>query len=171
MICPRCDHHFKLFDNFKREVLISRKSLHLETDIEVKRELQADPFECENPSLYLEQQPEIYICDSPNRFEDKKINLRKILQSKLDKTDDKLCPKESEYKRILKQFKPKFVSDEEGKQTKSPKVQCPLCKKAITIRALPSHLRTHDSNRERNFLCELCSKSYINKHELVVHRR
>lgn len=57
------------------------------------------------------------------------------------------------------------------KLTKSLKGNCPVCGKTITTRALSTHLKTHDTHRERPFLCEICSKTYHNRHELLEHRR
>lgn len=48
---------------------------------------------------------------------------------------------------------------------------CPICSKTVTTRNLKIHIRTHDDARERSFMCEICPKTFLSKHELIIHRR
>lgn len=96
-------------------------------------------------------------------FSDKISNLSRILQSKRKLVELRI---KASQKKTSQSSQPL-----DKKQTNSPKLECPLCKKNITARALSTHLKTHDSQRERSYLCEICSKTYFNKHELIVHRR
>ncbi|KAJ3396599.1 hypothetical protein HDU92_002547 [Lobulomyces angularis] len=50
--------------------------------------------------------------------------------------------------------------------------QCPVpdCNKLFTRRGnMMAHLRTHDPNRERNFICQICQKSFCRPHDLQRH--
>lgn len=172
-MCANCDRHLKTFRRFKEEVLTNRELTEqnilwqekiIENTYEESHEhLHEDPLTNSICDFYeeeseLKQRP----CEN-----NENSNLKRILQSNLNKI--RATP---EHKVILKSYKPRYVNGEEGvPPTKSPKVLCPLCDKPITYRALLTHLKTHDSNRERNFMCEICPKTFLNSHELVIHRR
>ena len=120
-----------------------------------------DPLGHFLPTIYNDE-PE---CESHTSYSSKKQNLRRILRLKLNRQS------QSEHKKTFESYKPKYFQNDDKPLTKSRKVFCPICCKPVTYRALLPHLRTHDTKRERNFMCEMCSKTFLNNHELVIHRR
>lgn len=172
MICNKCSEHLNIFQNFKLEILSIRKQFR-EDNCEAKQEPDGD-YSC-NETCYdeevIDEQFSVIEYLQSENLVDKKLNLTQILEAKLEvKVEDE--SKKSQCKETHKKFKPKLL-DEDEKQTKSLRAHCPVehCSKILTVRSLPAHIKTHDINRERNFMCEICSKTYLNKHELVVHRR
>lgn len=171
MICNRCNKYLNVFQSFKTKIILSRQGLVQE--LEIKDEPDEEVDEHQLNVLYADrEEPETVFelfDDSISPRSHDRPNIRQVLhfQSELNSKT------ESAHKELLKKFKPKFVKGGSEKPTKSPRVLCPFpsCSKTITFRALPTHMKTHDSNRERSFMCEICSKTYLNKHELIIHRR
>jgi hypothetical protein len=164
--CSNCFEHLTIIQKFKTEVLKSR-SCH---EIIVKEEESFDAGgggDTDAPSEeYLADGIEESCSESSNEVSKVEISRakRSFKASLRNDSGTKLA-------KLLAKHNVKFVENT-GKPTKSPKIQCSLCDKVLTMHSFPVHLQqVHEGNRVYNFMCEFCSKKCISNAELVIHRR
>lgn len=79
--------------------------------------------------------------------------------------------KQTKLEKLLDQYNVQYLSNDNERPSKAPKIFCPICSKALSILSFSTHLKIHQGGREYNFMCEICSSKCVSNAELVVHRR
>ncbi len=111
----------------------------------------------------------IYKCKKCQRIFITKVSLRRHLKTAHDHDNAgkshmcQVCEKAFTFKGDLS----RHISIHTGSNLKP----CPICKKHLTKKKLAAHMKTHDSNRKREFLCNLCDKSFFCKDGLRQHEK
>lgn len=190
-ICNRCHEHLQIFQRFKNEIASNRRRIEMEEanwkfdvqdkfkdddqelseEIVIKQEFgfRGDTKSIEEVAIGLDYANETNVKPTKSEVEDSPALEIEISESELPETAKDR--KGTKLKSLLDKYKVKYVTDDVGRSTKSPKIFCPICSKILSLLSFATHLKIHKGGREYNFMCEICSAKCASNAELVVHRR
>lgn len=167
-VCNHCYEHLLIIQHFKTEVLESRNRHEIEMNNlkDQENELKTD-VDASFEEFLIDAVEDT--CERNSSDEEAKVPEF----SKTPKTSGKNHDEgETKLAKLLAKYNVIHVPNDTGKPTKSPKIQCSLCDKVLTMNSFPVHLKQiHQGGRIMNFMCEICSKKCISNAELIVHRR
>ncbi|CRK93150.1 CLUMA_CG006611, isoform A [Clunio marinus] len=155
VICNYCLESLTSFQDFKRKIWIAHNLNEIKQETEdwiwsskqEEEELNQHTINDEITTEVVEQNSEV---SENNRNLPKKTSAMSDIQQK---------------------YEIKFVDETNNDCKLASQVFCPICNKILRLSSLPLHIKTHESGRQLDFMCEICSKKYVSNADLVIHRR